>query len=182
MKVKNLSLAAPAVPDTDSVLIWQTQWLVPAKPGCDETKPTCLNGGRNPMVYAESDSGGDIACWVGENAVIAVGGGVALTYPGTTQLTNPGQCKAVMGSGGTITIDVPLSAVGLDAGISPFSSTVYSVTANTMTAAATPDSVGSLGASAASSSTRSTPHAPTTPVRQRPGGRAEPRAPARLLL
>jgi hypothetical protein len=145
MKLNNLSLAAPAVPDTDSVLIWQTQWLVPAKPGCDETKPTCLNGGRNPMVYAASDSGGDIACWVGENAVLAVGGGVALTYPGTTQLTNPGQCKAVMGSGGTITIDVPISAVGLDAGVSPFSSTLYSVTANTMTAAATPDSVPSLG-------------------------------------
>src|SRR4029079_5714104 len=81
MKLKNLRLTAPVAPDTDSVLIWQTQWLVPAKPGCDESKPTCLNGGRNPMVYAESDSGGDLVCWGGENAVRALGGGSSLTHP-----------------------------------------------------------------------------------------------------
>jgi hypothetical protein len=141
MKLANLSLAAPALPDTDPVLIWQTQWLLPAKPGCDTSKTTCQNGGRNLMAYAESDHGGPIQCWVGENAVFPIGGGVALTYPGTTQLTDPGACRAASGPGGTITIDVPRSLAGLDAGVQPFSSTVYSVSATTLTAPATPDSV-----------------------------------------
>lgn len=145
MTLSNLSLAAPAAPDTDSVLIWQTQWLVPAKPGCDEARATCLNGGRNPMVYAESDRGGPVRCWVGENAVLAVGGGVALTYPGSTELSSPGQCTAVTGPKGTITIDVPVSQVGLDAGVPAFDSHLWTVTATTMTAPATPDSVPSFG-------------------------------------
>jgi hypothetical protein len=145
MALSNLSLAAPAAPDTDSVLVWQTQWLLPAKVGCPVALGTCQNGGRNPMVYAESDSGGDIQCWVGENAVTPVGGGVALTYPGTTQLTAPGACTPTMGPNGKITIDVPKSLVGLEPTVSSFDSRLWSVTATTLTAAAKPDTVPSLG-------------------------------------
>ncbi len=145
MTLSNLSLAAPATPDTDGVLIWQTQWLVPAKPGCDETLASCDNGGRNVMVYAESNGGGQIQCWAGENAVQPIGGGVGLTYPGATRLTAPGACTATMGPNGRITIDVPKSLVALEAGVAPFASTLWSVTATTLTAPAPPDTVPSLG-------------------------------------
>ena len=37
------------------------------------------------------------------------------------------------GAGGTITIDVPLTAVSLDPGVAPFSSKLYSVTASRVT-------------------------------------------------
>jgi hypothetical protein len=144
MTLSNLSLAAPAAPDTDDVMIWQTQWLVPAKPGCPTGIATCQNGGKNPMVYAESVGGREIQCWVGENSTAVIGGGVALTYPGTTQLTAPGACTMATGPNGKITIDVPKSLVALETGVSPFSSTLYSVTASTLTAPAAPDSVPPL--------------------------------------
>jgi hypothetical protein len=140
MRLANLSLTAPAAPDTDSVLIWQTQWLVPAHSGCKEAFTACANGGRNLMVYAESVAGGAIQCWAGENAVQPIGGGIALTYPGATQLTAPGGCTAVTGPNGTITIDVPLSLAALGP-VKPFSKTLYSVSATTLTASAPPDSV-----------------------------------------
>ncbi len=126
------------------MLIWQTQWLVPARPGCSTSIATCQNGGKNPMVYAESVCGGKIQCWVGENATEVIGGGVALTYPGTTQPTAPGACSAATGPNGKITIDVPKSLVALEAGVTPFSSTLYSVTASTLTAPTAPDSVPSF--------------------------------------
>jgi hypothetical protein len=144
MTLANLSTAPPPAPDPDGVLVWQTQWLVPSAVGCTSSAPSCANGGRNPFVYAESASGGAIQCWVGENAAQAVGGGVTLTYPGTEQLTAPGACTAQTGPNGKITIDVPLSKVSLDAGVAPFASRLYSVTASTITAAAPPDSVPSV--------------------------------------
>jgi hypothetical protein len=145
MTLNDLGLGAPAAPDTDPVLIWQTQWLVPARPGCDESKDSCKNGGRNFMVYAESNNGDPVQCWVGENAVQPVGGGVALTYPGATQLAAPGACTAATGPSGKVTIDVPKSLVGLEDGVAPFGSTLWSVTATTLTAPAPPDTVPSLG-------------------------------------
>jgi hypothetical protein len=145
MTLNNLSLAAPAAPDSDSVLIWQTQWLLPAKPGCSVTLDSCRNGGRNFVVYAESDSGGPVECWVGENAVQPVGGGIALTYPGNTQLNSPGACTAKLGLNGKITIDVRKSLVALDPGVAPFNNVLWSVTANTLTAPSKPDTVPSLG-------------------------------------
>src|SRR5205085_6620764 len=114
MTVSNLNFAEP-----DGVLVWQTQWLFPSAPGCTSSAPSCVNGGRNLFVYAESVSGGAIQCWVGENAVQALGGGVTLTYPGATQLTGSA-CSSQSGAPGTITIDVPLSAVGLDPGVAPY--------------------------------------------------------------
>jgi hypothetical protein len=141
MTVSNLTLNAPAAPDPDQVLIWQTQWLSPAQPGCAETAATCVNGGKNPMVYAESVAGGAIQCWAGENAAIAIGGGVGITYPGTTQITDPAACSATMGPNGKITIDVPKSAVALDSGVNTFGNTLYTVTATTLTAPSAPDSV-----------------------------------------
>ena len=65
----------------------------------------------------------------------------ALTYPGVKQITAPGACTAVVGPSGTITIDVPIADVSLDAGVAPFANRLYSVTASTMTLNAPPESV-----------------------------------------
>jgi hypothetical protein len=145
MTVANLSTAPAPAPDPDGVLVWQTQWLYPSAPSCTSSAPSCQNGGRNLFVYAESDSGGPIRCFVGENAAQAVGGGVALTYPGETELTAPGACSAQTGANGKITIDVPTSMVSLDAGVAPYANRLYSVTASTITAPQPPESVPSLG-------------------------------------
>ena len=97
------------------------------------------------MVYAEwnGGTGGDGAfhCYVGQSALEQNLGGVMLTYPGMSEIASPGACAVVTGQGGTITIDVPLSQVSLDAGVSPFSSKIYSVTASTMTLPAPANSV-----------------------------------------
>ena len=85
-----------------------------------------------------------VACWAGQNAIEQNADGYQLTYPGATQLTAAGACSVADGPGGTITIDVPLSAVSLDAGVAPFSSRLYSVTASTMTLPALAESVPSL--------------------------------------
>lgn len=133
--VSNLSLAPPAAPNTDTDLVWLTQWLVPASPSCTNTASDsgCATGGKNFMVYAESTGGGAITCWSGENAALVQGGGVSLTYPGTNQITAPGACNAVMGPKGSITIDVPKSAVSLEAGTAPLDNVLYSITSSTMT-------------------------------------------------
>jgi hypothetical protein len=96
-------------------------------------------------VYAESDHGGPIHCWVGENAAQLIGGGVTLTYPGAEELTANGACVAKTGPNGTITIDVPTSKVSLDAGVSPYANRLYSVTASTLTYPQPAESVPSLG-------------------------------------
>jgi hypothetical protein len=87
------------------------------------------------MVYAESYDGGATQCYVGQSSLLPLNGALGLTivYPGATQLTAPGACAVVPGSNGTITIDVPLSQVSLDAGVAPFSAKLYSVTSSTMT-------------------------------------------------
>ena len=145
MTVANLSTAPAPAPDADGVLVWQTQWLYPSAPSCTSSAGSCQNGGRNLFVYAESASGGTIRCFVGENAAQAVGGGVALTYPGETEITDQGACSARTGTNGKITIDVPISQVSLDAGVAPYANRLYSVTASTITAPEPPESVPSLG-------------------------------------
>jgi hypothetical protein len=134
-KVSNLTAAAPASPDTDKDLVWLTQWAVPAATSCTSAAPSCANGGANFMVYAESYDGGAIQCYVGQSSLMPFngGGGLTIVYPAAAQLTAPGACATVPGSNGTITIDVPLSQVGLDPGVAPFSTKLYSVTASTMT-------------------------------------------------
>jgi hypothetical protein len=134
MKLANLSLAAPVSPDNDNDLVWLTQWLVPSDPACTSSAPSCKNGGDNFMVYAESAQGGPIQCFVGQSSMALNGAGsVQIAYPGSTPITTPGACSVVPGQNGTITIDVPLSQVTLDAGVAPFSAKLYSVTASTMT-------------------------------------------------
>ena len=137
MTVGNLSLTPPA-PDT--VAVWLTQWLTPASASCSNSVDACRKGGKNPFVYFESN-GTATSCWSGENAAILVGGGASLTYPGTKQITAPGACNFTLGPYGTITIDVPIVDVSLPAGVSPFSSRLYSVTASTMGLNAPPESV-----------------------------------------
>jgi hypothetical protein len=145
MKLANLSVNAPAAPDTDTDLVWLTQWLSPASASCTSTASTCANGGANFAVYAESSQGGAVSCYLGQNALEQNGDGVQLTYPGTTQITAPGACVVTAGPNGTITIDVPLSAVALDPGVAPYSTTFYSVTASTMTLPEPANTVPSLG-------------------------------------
>ncbi|MGB2876405.1 MAG: hypothetical protein WBB76_13160 [Gaiellaceae bacterium] len=134
MTVNNLSLLPPA-PDT--VAVWLTQWLVPASPSCSSAAADCTNGGKNPFVYLESNG----TCWSGQNAALLLGGGVTLTYPGTTQITAPGACSFTPGPFGTITIDVPIADVSLDPSVAPLSARLFSVTASTMTLNAPPESV-----------------------------------------
>ena len=141
MIVNNLSLTPPA-PDT--VAVWLTQWLVPADPACTSSSDSCKNGGKNSLVYFESNptSATPTSCWSGQNAAQLLGGGVTLTYPGTKQITASGACSFVLGSFGTITIDVPITDVSLDSGVNPFSTKrLYSVTASTMTLNAAPESI-----------------------------------------
>jgi hypothetical protein len=137
MTLNNLSLTPP-VPDTFAA--WQTQWLLPADPSCTSSAPSCVNGGKNPFVYFETD-GTSATCWSGQNAAQLLGGGVTLTYPGTKQITAPGACSYVLGRNGTITIDVPIADVGLDPGVAPLSKRLYSITASTMALDAAAESV-----------------------------------------
>ncbi|MDQ1495088.1 MAG: hypothetical protein QOG69_1571, partial [Actinomycetota bacterium] len=148
MTVNNLSLNPPATEvagtlDGDTDIVWHTQWLVPADPACT-SGPGCAEGGKNFFVYAESTGGQNAQCFYGENAAAPVGGGVALTYPGATPITDPAACAVAAGPGGTITIDVPIAGVN----IASLNSTLYSVTASTMTLqtpANTAPSTGGLG-------------------------------------
>jgi hypothetical protein len=141
LTLNDLSLTPPAPPDTDTDAVWLTQWLVPAAADCTSSAPACRDGGKNFFVYAESTAGGSIRCYVGENAAQLIGGGVTLTYPGTTEITAAEACKVVTGPNGTITIDVPKSFVSLDPGVSRLDSKLYSVTASTMTLPAPAGSV-----------------------------------------
>ena len=121
MKLNNLSFAPTTTQDPDLDLVWLTQWFVPSR-----TDP---NGGKNFFVYAESFNGAPLQCFAGENAEQAVGGGVALTYPGVTQLP-AANCRSTPGRNGTITIDVPLSNVNEPGAIDNL---LHEVTASTMT-------------------------------------------------
>lgn len=121
MQVNNLSFAPTVTQDPDLDLVWLTQWFVPST-----TDP---NGGKNFFVYAESFNGSALQCFAGENAEQLAGGGVSLTYPGTTQLAAP-NCVATTGANGKITIDVPLSTVNEPGAID---NRLHEVTASTMT-------------------------------------------------
>jgi hypothetical protein len=138
--VNNLSLTPPP-PDT--VAVWITQWLVPADPACTSSSDACKKGGKNSFVYFESNPTSTPASyWSGQNAAQVLGGGITLTYPGTKQITASGACSFVLGTFGTITIDVPITDVSLDTGVNPFSANgLYSLTASTMTLNAAPESV-----------------------------------------
>jgi len=135
MTLSNLSLLPPGAPDPDTDLVWLTQWFVPADPNCTQTNRSCMRGGKKFFVYAESTAGALVRCFSGENNAQLVGGGVTMTYPGMTQITAAGACSVVIGAKGKITIDVPISQVSLEDGTQALSSTLFSVTASTMTLA-----------------------------------------------
>lgn len=128
MTVKDLtSLSEESSTNPDQTLVWQTQWLVPST-----SDP---NGGANFMVYMESQGGGAPTFWVGQNSEQTCcntpeggGGGVTLTYPGTTQLTSGVSYTAT--APGTITIDVPISDVSEP---NPIDNHLHQVIASTMT-------------------------------------------------
>ena len=121
MQLNNLSLAPTIAQDPDIDLVWSTQWLVPSS--------TDANGGKNFHVYAESNNGAALQCFVGENAIQLLGGGGATTYPGNIQLP-AANCQSTLGPNGTITIYVPLSSV-VEPGA--LDNRLHEVTASTMT-------------------------------------------------
>ena len=122
MQLNNLSLAAPTTPDTDTDLVWLTQWLVPSL--SDST------GGRNFHVYAESFNGGALQCFTGQNAETTNGGGFSMAYPGGTTALSAANCQSTLGPNGKITIYVPLSMVNEPGAID---NRLHEVTASTMT-------------------------------------------------
>ena len=135
MSVADLTSLAPdpTTGNTDSTLIWQTQWLTPS--------PTSPTGGSNFMVYMESQNGGAPTFWVGQNAVTVLGGGVITTYAGDH--TVPGTYTP--GAPGTISITIPTSDVAVAGALS---TTLYQVTASTHTlvgSASNPPSLGGIG-------------------------------------
>jgi Ca2+-binding RTX toxin-like protein len=135
MKVADLTSLAPdpTTGNTDTTLIWQTQWLTPST--------TAATGGSNFMVYMESQNGAAPTFWVGQNAVEVLGGGVTTTYPGDHNV--PGTYTPT--APGTITITVPTSDVNVAGALD---STLHQVTTSTQTltgSAATPPSSGGIG-------------------------------------
>jgi hypothetical protein len=122
MRINNLSLAPSPTQDPDIDLVWSTQWLVQSS--------TDVNGGKNFHVYGESTNGGALQCYFGENAAAAVGGGVALTYPGGTTALPAANCQSTLGPNGNIVIYVPLTNVS-EAGA--IDNKLHEVTASTMT-------------------------------------------------
>ncbi|HXX42808.1 MAG TPA: hypothetical protein VEI58_11160 [Chthoniobacterales bacterium] len=138
MQLNDLSLTPTLAQDPDTDLVWSTQGFVPSN-----TDP---NGGKNFHVYAESNNGAALQCFVGENAVELIGGGGGLTYPGNTQLP-AANCLSTLGPNGTITVYVPLSQVSEPGAID---NRLHEVTASTMTLpqpANTVPSVGGIGGS-----------------------------------
>ncbi|MEP6822200.1 MAG: dockerin type I domain-containing protein [Chthoniobacterales bacterium] len=138
MQLNDLSLAPTTAQDPDPVLVWSTQWLVPST--------TDVTGGKNFHVYAESNNGAALQCYVGENAIFLVGGGAALSYPGNTVLP-AANCQSTLGPNGNITIYVPLSMVDEPGAID---ARLHEVTASTMTLtqpANTNPSIGGIGGS-----------------------------------
>jgi hypothetical protein len=87
----------------------------------------------------ESFNGGPPTFWVGENAITLQGGGVYMTYPGTTAVTGSYTPTAP----GTITIDVPVGLVSVPNPIG--AERLFSVTASTMTLEASANSVPPVG-------------------------------------
>jgi hypothetical protein len=122
MRINNLSLAPSLDQDPDIDLVWSTQWLVQSS--------TDVKGGKNFHVYGESTNGRALQCYYGENAETAVGGGVALTYPGGSTPLPAANCQSTLGPNGTIVIYVPLSNVS-EAGA--IDNKLHEVTAGTMT-------------------------------------------------
>jgi hypothetical protein len=133
MQINNLSLAPTIAQDPDTDLVWLTQWFVPST-----SDP---NGGKNFFVYAESNNGGALQCFAGENATNVIGGGVTLTYPGATALP-AANCVFTVGLNAQIKIYVPLSAV---AEANPIDNKLHEVTASTMTLQGPANSAPSIG-------------------------------------
>ncbi|MBV9010117.1 MAG: hypothetical protein JO354_13285 [Verrucomicrobia bacterium] len=122
MRLNNLSLAPTTTSDPDTDLVWSTQWLVPSS--------SDTHGGANFHVYAESTNGAALQCYYGQNAETAVGGGVALTYPGGSTALPAANCQSTLGPNGNIVIYVPMSDV-TEAGA--IDNKLHEVTASTMT-------------------------------------------------
>jgi hypothetical protein len=121
--LQNMSLSAPPAPDSDQDVRWLTEWLVPST--------SEVLGGKNLFVYAESFQGAALQCFTGENGEFSQF--FSITYPGTTQITNPASCAATTGPGGNVVVTVPLSLLVPVAG--RIDSVLHEVRAATLTQA-----------------------------------------------
>src|SRR5207302_1130418 len=94
--------------------------------------------------YAESNNGGALQCFTGQNAVANNGGGFSIAYPGGTTALPAANCQSTLGPNGRITIYVPLSTVNEPGAVD---NRLHEVTASTMTltqpANTNPDLIGS---------------------------------------
>jgi hypothetical protein len=124
MSISNLDVAggSPAAEDSDTNLVWLTQWLTQSA-----TDP---RGGKNFFVFAQSTNKGPLTCFSGDNGTQDNQGGFMLTYPGRIPIDAPGACTSVSGPGGGITIDVPIANITL---ADPIDDVLHEVTASTMT-------------------------------------------------
>jgi hypothetical protein len=123
LRIADLRSLAPSrsTGNRDTHLVWLVQWLSPSR-----TDPL---GGSNPFVYMESANGRAPTFWVGESARRTLPSELSgFTYPGAKQVKG----SVTRSAPGTITIDVPASAV---TSRRPVSRTLYHVTASTMTLA-----------------------------------------------
>jgi len=129
MTVADLTSLAPAGVAGGPDLVWQTQWHMPV------SSTGTANGGHVWFAYMESDNGGAPTFYDGESASTTFenGGNGSVTYPGANQITGTYTATAP----GTITINVPAADVSDPTAIS---STLFSVTASTMSYPAPPNS------------------------------------------
>ncbi len=123
LKIADLRSLAPdtSTRNHDTNLVWLVQWFSPST-----TDP---HGGKNLFAYMESTRGRRPTFWVGESAraqlpTTAPG----FTYPGVKRVTG----SYTRTTPGTITIDVPVRAAYSRNSVS---TTLYHVTASTMTLA-----------------------------------------------
>ena len=133
MTVADLRSLAPSAAAGGVDLVWQTQWHVPVS---SASTTAGAPGGHIFFAYMESDNGGAPTFWDGENSTTTFtnGGNGSLTYPGLHQITGSYTATAP----GTISISVPVADVSDPAALS---STLFSVTASTLSYAAAPNSV-----------------------------------------
>ena len=123
LKIADLTSLAPdsSTTDHDTHLVWLVQWFSPST-----TDP---HGGKNLFAYMESARGRTRSFWVGQSARAELPTAApGFTYPGVRRVTGSYTRTAP----GTIRIDVPIGAAYAR---NPVSTTLYHVTASTMTLA-----------------------------------------------
>ena len=127
MTVGDLTSLSPPPTAGGTDLVWQISWLRPERR--DAGGGGDANGGHHFFAYMESNNGAAPVCFEGDAAFDTAGNGALRSYPGLNQISGAA-CSYTPTAPGTITIDVPIVDVSPTI---PIDSTLYSVTAATMT-------------------------------------------------